>query len=112
MRVINLLSIPLVSDKMCDNGMGQASFDLVDIKKQLTGGDTSVLIKWFNDSLLTMPINPPIIITVKDTIYAQISKDSCKSLAIPIILESVKRPAAKSASIILCADSTGRAVLI
>lgn len=110
LRVINLLSIPLVSDKMCDNGMGQASFDLVDIKKQLTGGDTSVLIKWFNDSLLTMPINPPIIITVKDTIYAQISKDSCKSLAIPIILESVKRPAAKSVSIILCADSTGRAV--
>lgn len=102
LKVTSLNVIPFVSDKNCDDGNGKASFDLVNLEKILKQGDTTIKVKWYADSSQTTPLFPPVFVTGKDTIYAFLFKDSCTSKYIPIFLESIKRPEAKSYNWTVC----------
>lgn len=107
---ISLLNSPgLVTEKMCDDGNGNAFFDLIQLSKLLTNSDTSIKIKWFEDSLKLLGLVPPVLVKGSDTIYAFLYKDSCISFPIPIYLNTVKRPVSKSVSLDVCADKSGRA---
>lgn len=59
LKVIKLSSIPFVSDKLCDDGFGNARFDLKNIQDLLTQNDTSIHISWYEDTLgMTQQIHP------------------------------------------------------
>ncbi len=105
LKVINLQNIPFASDKVCDDGSGKAIFDLKDLIKTLTQNDTSFKLSWYLDSLKTQSFTPPITVSVTDTVYLILQKDSCKSNLIPVLLEPVQRPKAFPTNINLCADS-------
>lgn len=109
LKVTSLNAIPFVSDKNCDDGNGKASFDLINVEKILKQGDTTIKVKWYADSSQTTPLFPPVFVTGVDTIYAFLFKDSCKSTYIPIILESINRPVAKSFTWTVC-SATGDSV--
>ncbi|MGB3227172.1 MAG: gliding motility-associated C-terminal domain-containing protein [Saprospiraceae bacterium] len=108
LNVNALTGIPNLTDKTCANSNGLAIFDLINISNLLKKGDTTISIKWYDDTLQTNQLIPPVTISGKDTIYAFLNKDSCKSKAIPILLEAVKRPRANSASMTLCVDTSGK----
>lgn len=110
LKVIKLSSISFVSDKLCDDGFGNARFDLKNIQDLLTQNDTSIQISWYEDTLGMTKINPPIVINKLDTIYAFAQNGNCISPYITIVLEAVARPKAKSVTLTLCADSSGQAI--
>ena len=107
--ISNLNAIPLAIDKICDDGNGQGEFDLVNIGTLLTNGDSSIIIKYFSDTVTMGPITLPLFVTGKDTIYAKLCKADCESSFITIILEAIKRPEAQSYTWKLCADINGKA---
>jgi gliding motility-associated-like protein len=109
LKVSSLNSLTLVTDKNCDDGNGNAIFDLINAKKLLQQGDSSVKVRWYADSTQTTELFPPVIIQGTDTIYAYLFKDSCKSKHIPIILEAIKRPVATSFTWTVC-STTGESV--
>lgn len=96
LKVDHLNPPPLIYDKNCADENGKATFDLVNVTKILQQSDTSIHIQWFEDRLQKSKLLLPVIVSSIDTIYAILSKDSCVSNYVTIILESVKRPVAKS----------------
>ena len=107
LSLVELNSVLLLSDKACDDGMGNAAFNLIGASRYLQQGDTSIKVSWYGDSTLMDSLIPPVIVNGIDTIYAILKKDSCISLPIPMILESVKRPSAYGVELFLCSDSIG-----
>ncbi len=109
LKLTDLNSVLLISDRTCDDGMGNATFDLKGATRYLQQGDTSIKVQWFEDSLRLLPLSPPVHITGIDTIYAFLRKDSCESHAIPVILEAISRPSASPASLEICGDQNDMA---
>lgn len=107
--VSNLTTIPLVSDKICEDGFGFGIFDLINITQQLQNGDTTIIVKYVSDTSTLSPVTLPVIVDKKDTIYARICKGICISNFIPIILEAIQRPTATAYTWRLCADANGKA---
>jgi len=107
LELVDLNTVLLLSDRACDDGMGNASFNLIGASRYLQQGDTSIHVSWYSDSLLMDTLYPPVIIQGLDTIYALLQKDSCVSMPIPMILEAIQRPTAQGVEIYLCADSSG-----
>lgn len=110
LKLTDLNSVLLISDRTCDDGMGTALFDLRAATRYLQQGDSSIVVSWFDDSLKLLKLIPPVRITGKDTIYAFLRKDSCESHAIPVILEAIARPRASSAMLEICGDTNGEAL--
>lgn len=108
--VSNINGIPLIIDKICDNGNGIATFDLDNVLLQLTQGDTSIITKFYEDTISLAPITLPVFVTGRDTIYAKLCKGICVSNFISIILEALPRPKADPYHWIICADTSGKAV--
>lgn len=110
LKISSLNTQSNVTEKMCDDGNGNALFDLIQLAKLLTLADTSIKIKWFEDSLKQVPITPPVLVKGNDTIFAFLYKDSCSSLPISVYLNTVKRPVSSTVKIELCADQNNRAL--
>lgn len=108
--VLKFNAIPLILDKICDDGNGNAEFDLENIKRILQNGDTTIKIEFYSDSLAQKIIQPPVWISNTDTIYAFASKENCSSNLVTIILEAISRPKANAAEMEKCADASGRAI--
>ncbi|MBK9108258.1 MAG: gliding motility-associated C-terminal domain-containing protein [Saprospiraceae bacterium] len=107
LKVTDLNSVLLLSDRACDDGSGTAIFNLFGATRYLQQGDTSIKVSWYRDSLKVDTLISPVNISGIDTIYAFLRKDSCVSKYIPVILESVNRPVAQSCTFEFCSDSLG-----
>ncbi len=61
------------SINLCDNGSGQATFDLTSVDNTVNGG-TANMVTWFEDALATTPIvTPNSFTTGNDTVYAVVT---------------------------------------
>ncbi|MBK8644702.1 MAG: gliding motility-associated C-terminal domain-containing protein [Saprospiraceae bacterium] len=110
LKVLKFNAVPLIIDKMCEDGNGNAEFDLINVVQILQNGNPSIKIEFFADSLAQKLIQPPLSISRKDTIYAYASKDACLSNLVQIILEPISRPKAFPVELVKCADSSGKAI--
>jgi gliding motility-associated-like protein len=109
LKVIDLNQVLLLSDRSCADEHGKAIFGLGSASRYLQQGDTSVRVRWYGDSLRMDSLTLPVAISGKDTLYAFLTKDSCMSHPIPVILEAVLRPVASPAFVRICGDVDGRA---
>ncbi len=95
----SVLSIPdssLINDPLrleaCGTGDGTAGFNLRPLVDSL-GARPQLIINWFQDLSLTTPItNLDNYISPTDTIYAQVSSDTCNQIIYPTILEVTNAP--------------------
>ncbi|HEX5625154.1 MAG TPA: hypothetical protein VFX48_03980, partial [Saprospiraceae bacterium] len=69
--------------------------------------DSSIVVQWFADSSLQTSLMRPVLISGRDTVYAQLKKDSCISRPIPVYLEAVSRPQAYATDLQVCSDTSG-----
>ncbi|MCC6753805.1 MAG: gliding motility-associated C-terminal domain-containing protein [Saprospiraceae bacterium] len=109
LKIVDLNQVLLLSDRSCADEQGKAIFGLGSASRYLQQGDTSVRVRWYGDSLRMDSLSLPVAIYGKDTLYAFLTKDSCMSRPIPVILEAVLRPTASPAFIRICGDVDGRA---
>lgn len=93
----------------CDNGSGQADFDLTSVENTVTGG-TGASVLWYEDDLETIPINNPTNFTSGPTIvYAVVQGSGCNSLPAPVTLNVVPAPTATPANVTGCDNGNGTA---
>ncbi len=107
LKVIQLTTPPIISDKICDDGTGQAFLDLKLQENLYTGGDTSIKVTWYYDSLKIDSVKLPYKLIGIDTLYAFIKKGNCVSKFSMLVLDFTIKPKAFTASIIACSDSLG-----
>ncbi len=98
-----------ISDSQCIDSLGKTSFDLSKYFKMIREQDSSIVIKWYADTSLADTVSSPFIIHESDTIYAQLSKGTCKSALTPVVLNVIPAPKAFPTVSRLCADSSGTA---
>ncbi|WP_170228033.1 beta strand repeat-containing protein, partial [Vicingus serpentipes] len=74
--VLTVNPLPTVANttiNLCDDGSGQASFDLTSVDNTVNGGTANV-VTWFDDALATSPIGTPgAYVTGNDTVYAVVT---------------------------------------
>ncbi|MDX1477903.1 MAG: gliding motility-associated C-terminal domain-containing protein [Saprospiraceae bacterium] len=99
--------IPLIIE-VCDEGGGEALFNLGDYEIQVSGGQGTV--EWYLDMDLDMPVpDPGAFSSGTDTIYATVDNGLCVSLPAPIQLIIIPMPTGTPTMLETCADSTGEA---
>lgn len=93
----------------CDNGAGQAMFNLTAANQTVNGG-TANLVNWYTNAGATMPINNPATFTSgATTVYAVVDNGTCVSAAVPVTLTLLAAPVANPASLQQCATSGNQA---
>ncbi len=94
----------------CDNGSGQASFDLSSLNNTVNGGSGNT-VNWFMDMATTLPINTPgNYVTGSTTVYATTTLGDCDSDPVAVTLTVTPSPTANPTSAQACADGSGFAV--
>lgn len=98
-----------ITIEACDDGSGEAVFDLFSFESQITGGTSGV--DWFLDIFLNEPIPDPQVFQTESTIvYAVIDNGLCFSDPVPITLNVLLTPVGNPETLETCADSTGQGV--
>jgi len=89
----------------CNNGSGQATFNLTTANLTVNGG-TANLVTWYLNAGATMPINNPATFTTgATTVYAVVDNGTCVSAPVPVTLTLLAAPVANTASLQQCATS-------
>ena len=96
----DILTIPPVEE--CDDGTGQATFDLDALTPDINGGSGDIVI-YYSDAGALNPIGPTYT-TGTTTIFAQVSGNTCDSELIPVDLVVVNNGDAGTVTI-NCAES-------
>ena len=91
----------------CDNGSGEAVFDLTSLDNTVNGG-TGDDVDWWSDSDATMAISSPYT-TTSTTVYATVSNAFCtsESVAVELVVDPI--PEANSTTSELCDEGLGLA---
>ena len=93
---------------ICDDGTGQASFDLSTLNATVGGSNTVV---WYTDATLTIPAAPAnAFITGTATVYAEVTDPTTgcgNSVAVTLTVDPL--PAVNAATMSICDDRTGQA---
>jgi len=98
-----------VSAAMCDDGSGEALFNLWAYASQVSGGAGGV--DWFWDPLFTDPIaNPEAFLTETTIVFASIDNGLCISEPVAVELSVLESPIGNTTSLETCADSSGQGV--
>ncbi len=93
----------------CDNGTGQAIFDLTTLETIVNGG-LGYPVTWYTDPAGTdMILDPTTYLSGSTTVYASIFDGVCPSVPIDIILTVTPIPLALPTSVSACDDGTGQA---
>jgi hypothetical protein len=95
-----------ISAELCDDGTGQALFDLWDYAGQISGGQGGV--NWFFDvELLDQIPFPDAFLTITTVIYAIVDDGTCISDPVEVLLTVLQTPVGNPTFLETCADSTG-----
>jgi len=93
----------------CNNGSGQATFNLTTANLTINGG-TANLVNWYLNAAGTTPIgNPAAFTSGTTTVYAVVDNGICVSAPVPITLTLLAAPVANPASLQQCATSGNQA---
>lgn len=111
LKVSDLNTVLLITDKICDDGNGSAVYHLIPATRYLQQGDTSIRVSWYRDSLKLDTVISPVTVNQIDTFYAFLKKDSCISKAIPVIIETVKRPVGIERTYEFCGGIDGQVII-
>ena len=94
----------------CNNGSGQATFNLTSANPTINGG-TGIAVNWYLNAAATTPINnPAAFISSGTTVYAVLDNGTCVSAPVPIPLMLLAAPTANPASLQQCATSGNTAI--
>lgn len=97
------------SAQACDNGSGQAAFNLTSLNITVSGGTGTV--SWFSNAAATNPIpNPAAFISGTATVYATVTNNGCVSAPAAVTLTLLTAPQAFSTSLSACESAGGQAV--
>jgi len=95
------------SAELCDNGNGEASFDLDALVNVVNVGTTNN-VNWFEDAEGTLPLSSPYS-SESTIIYAIVDDGICNSLPVAISVTVQELPEALPTSADLCDDGNGMA---
>ncbi|GJM31555.1 MAG: hypothetical protein DHS20C18_05560 [Saprospiraceae bacterium] len=99
------------SPSACDNGSGQATFDLTLLESQMNV-PAGFQVNWFSNPPPSTPIANPANYTGTGPVYATISQASCESTAITIALNILPVPTANPVDpITICDNGSGQALV-
>ncbi|MBK8627472.1 MAG: gliding motility-associated C-terminal domain-containing protein [Saprospiraceae bacterium] len=71
----------------CADINGNGTFDLTSLENSINGGNASLIVNWYEDITLTIPIsNPASYISSGGTFYATVTSGACESAPIAITL--------------------------
>ncbi|MCB0707161.1 MAG: gliding motility-associated C-terminal domain-containing protein [Saprospiraceae bacterium] len=91
----------------CNNGNGQATYDLTSLNNTVNGG-TGLPVTWYSDSQGNFPIaNPGAYTTAPTIVYAQVTDGPCISNLASVILNLLPAVPAMNAQIIGCDQGGG-----
>ncbi|MCB0639321.1 MAG: SprB repeat-containing protein, partial [Lewinella sp.] len=94
---------------LCDDGGGQASFDLTSLEGTVSGA-TGLPVEWYLDAGLNNPVNNPgAFSSSSTTVFAILTDGNCTSDAVSITLDVLPLPAANTASLEGCDEGAGQA---
>ncbi len=94
---------------VCDNGSGQAAFNLNSLNNTINGG-TGNAVNWYTNSTLSNPVgNPAAFVSGNATVYAVVSDGFCNSLPVAIPLSIIPAPTAIPGSLSACDNGSGQA---
>lgn len=94
----------------CNNGSGQATFNLTSANPTINGG-TGIAVNWYLNAAATTLINNPAAFTSGGTtVYAVLNNGTCVSAPVPIPLLLLAAPTANPASLQQCATSGNTAI--
>lgn len=106
--ISSVMAMP-VTVEACENGAGEAIFDLISFEQEIGNGTGSV--NWFLDSLGTTPLaSPGAFLSTDTTIFANVTSGECVSDLVPVELIVLPLPEVNSISIERCGDQDGMAV--
>jgi gliding motility-associated-like protein len=91
----------------CDDGSGQALFDLGELEGTVNGGNGN-LVSWFEDPGETVAIQSPYL-TASTVVYAVVSDGICSSDPVEVTLTVIQAPGAFAATETICDDGSGMA---
>ncbi|MBR9922504.1 MAG: gliding motility-associated C-terminal domain-containing protein [Bacteroidetes bacterium] len=92
----------------CDNGNGQATFDLTSLDNTVNGG-SGLPVTWYSDAQGNFPIATPSAFTSPATIvYAQVTDGPCLSPLVNIILNIEPNASAMGTQVIGCDQGNGQ----
>jgi gliding motility-associated-like protein len=92
----------------CDNGTGQAIFNLTNLNNTVNGG-TGLPVSWFMDSQGNFPINNPgSYLSGPAIVYAQVTDGPCLSSLVNVFLNILPAAPAQSAQVIGCDQGGGQ----
>jgi len=108
--IVNLIPIGEPAEmSLCEEQNEMATFDLTTLDNTVSGGAGSVL--WFQDLLLTNPINQPDAFVSESTVvYAVIDDGHCLSEPVEVELTVFLKPVGDPASASECGDENQEAV--
>jgi gliding motility-associated-like protein len=93
---------------LCDDGTGNATFDLTSVDAIVNGGTVNV-VTWFSDAATTAAIpTPTALVSGSTTVFASVANGTCTDTAsVYLVIDPL--PTAISTSMNLCDDGTGTA---
>ena len=92
----------------CDNGSGQATFNLTSLNSTINPG--LVTISWYTNMAATIPIPGPTTFTSgPTTVYATVDDGSCTSSPVAVTLTVLSGPTANDAALQACDQGGGQA---
>ena len=93
---------------LCDDGTGNATFNLTSVNATVNGGNANT-VSWFSNPATTIAIaNPTAFLSGPTTVYASVSDGTCSDTA-SVFLTINAVGAAVQTTISLCDDGTGNA---
>ncbi|MEM6964218.1 MAG: gliding motility-associated C-terminal domain-containing protein [Bacteroidota bacterium] len=107
---LSIAALPVAtptSTSLCDEGNGEATFDLTTLENIVNGGTTST-VSWFEDSNATIPLGTSIT-SGATSIFATINNGICNSEVVEIELAIDALPPAFPTNTALCDEGNGEA---
>jgi len=93
---------------VCDDGTGQATFDLTTLNGTVDGGAGNTVVWYTNSTLGTAIVPDNAYLTGSTTVYAQVSDGTCTDTAsVTLIVDPL--PTANQTTMNMCDDGTGQA---
>ncbi len=112
---LNVLPLPspvTTTIEECDDGTGNAVFDLTSVDATVNGGTTDAVV-WFENATLTITVPDPTNYTSSGgTVYAEVTSGTASNCAasVEVTLSLLPPPAISTATLDLCDDGTGVAI--
>ena len=102
-------STSMASMSLCDEGGGQATFDLTSQDATVNVG-SGLTVLWFEDMAVTQPIGDPANYQSNTaSVYAVVDDGMCQSLPVEVQLTVLPSPSASPTSLELCDEGGGQA---